>query len=50
MSLPQDHVCKAFHYCWLDCKDCLVVKLASPDELKAAQADKSAYKAKWRFK
>lgn len=50
MSLPKDFVCKAFHYCWLDCHGCMYVELASPDELKAAQADKSAYKAKWRFK
>ena len=50
MSIPADHVCKAFSYCWLDCHGCLVVKLASKDELKAAQKDKSSYKAKWGFK
>lgn len=50
MSLPKDFVCRAFHYCWLDCHGCLAVKLASADELKAAKDDKASYKAKWGFK
>lgn len=43
MALPKDFVCKAFHYCWLDCHNCLVVKMASKEELEDAKISKAEY-------
>ena len=50
MSLPKDFVCKAYHYCWLDCYGCMMIDQASKEELEAAQKDKREYKKKWGFK